>query len=58
MFTYFDIKGQKTGLESKVVQSADNNIIIPINEPAENDTKGQIQEFLDRHNGAEFNILH
>ena len=49
---YFDIKGQKTGLESKVVQSEDNSIIIPINEPAENDTKGQIQEFLDRHNGA------
>ncbi len=49
---YFDIKGQKTGLQSKVVQSSDNNIIIPINEPEEENGKSQIQEFLDRHNGA------
>src|SRR5690606_23775943 len=30
---YFDIKGVKTGLNSKVVQLEDNSIIIPINEP-------------------------
>ena len=48
---YFDIKGQKTGLESKVVQSHDGNIIIPINEPDKDNGKGQIEEFLDRHNG-------
>ena len=49
---YFDIKGVKTGLQSKVVQLADNSIIIPINEPEAEDGKSQIQEFLDRHNGA------
>lgn len=48
---YFDIKGQKTGLESEVVQLANGSIIIPINEPAENNSKSQIQEFLDLHKG-------
>lgn len=48
---YFDIKGMKTGLYSKVVQSHDNNIIIPINEPEVENGKSQIQEFLDRHKG-------
>ena len=41
----------KTGLFSKVVQSHDNNIIIPINEPEVENGKSQIQEFLDRHKG-------
>jgi 4-hydroxyphenylpyruvate dioxygenase len=49
---YFDIKGKKTGLQSKVVQSSNNQVIIPINEPEEENGKSQIQEFLDRHNGA------
>jgi 4-hydroxyphenylpyruvate dioxygenase len=49
---YFDIKGAKTGLKSKVVQLADNSIIIPINEPEVPDGKSQIQEYLDRHHGA------
>lgn len=48
---YFDIKGKKTGLESKVLQLANGIIIIPINEPAEIDGKSQIQEFLDLHHG-------
>lgn len=48
---YFDIKGAKTGLFSKVVQSHDNGIIIPINEPEVLNGKSQIQEFLDRHRG-------
>ena len=48
---YFDIKGLKTGLESKVVQSSNGNIIIPINEPDKDNGKGQIEEFLERHNG-------
>tara|TARA_R110000868_G_scaffold38661_1_gene135008 strand:- start:7009 stop:8088 length:1080 start_codon:yes stop_codon:yes gene_type:complete len=48
---YFDIKGKKTGLNSKVVQLEDNSIIIPINEPEIPNGKSQIQEFLDRHNG-------
>ena len=46
----FHIQGQLgTGLRSKVVQSADNRVIIPINEPA--DPKSQIQEFVQRHRG-------
>ncbi len=49
---YFDIKGVKTGLESKVVQLANGNIIIPINEPDSEESKSQINEFLERHNGA------
>ena len=49
---YFDIKGKETGLFSKVVQLKDNSIIIPINEPEIDNGKSQIQEYLDRHNGA------
>jgi 4-hydroxyphenylpyruvate dioxygenase len=49
---YFDIKGKKTGLNSKVVQLQDNSVIIPINEPEVENGKSQIQEFLDRHHGA------
>jgi 4-hydroxyphenylpyruvate dioxygenase len=48
---YFDIKGSKTGLNSKVVQLSDNSIIIPINEPEKAGGKSQIQEFLDSHKG-------
>ena len=48
---YFDIKGSRTGLNSKVVQLADNSIIIPINEPEIENGKSQIQEFLDIHKG-------
>ncbi|MDR3672436.1 MAG: 4-hydroxyphenylpyruvate dioxygenase [Holophaga sp.] len=47
----FDIHGQLgTGLRSKVVQSANNRVIIPINEPT--DAKSQIQEFVQRHKGC------
>ena len=49
---YFDIKGEKTGLNSKVVQLANNQVIIPINEPEKEGGQSQIQEFLDRHNGS------
>ena len=46
----FTIRGQLgTGLNSKVVQSANNRVIIPINEPT--DDKSQIQEFVKRHGG-------
>jgi 4-hydroxyphenylpyruvate dioxygenase len=46
----FNIHGQLgTGLRSKVVQSANNRVIIPINEPT--DAKSQIQEFVQRHRG-------
>jgi len=47
----FNIQGQLgTGLRSKVVQSASNRVIIPINEPT--DPKSQIQEFVKRHHGC------
>ena len=48
---YFDIKGEKTGLNSKVVQLENNSVIIPINQPKEKGHKDQIQEYLDLHNG-------
>jgi len=48
---YFDIKGKKTGLNSKVVQLPNGVVIIPINEPESNKSKSQIQEFLDVHKG-------
>lgn len=51
---YFDIKGLKTGLISKVMKSPCNTISIPINEPShdEKGKKSQIQEYLDDYNGA------
>lgn len=49
---YFNIQGSKTGLHSKVVQLANNSIIIPVNEPKEENGKDQIQEFLDLNKGA------
>lgn len=46
----FHIRGALgTGLTSKVVQSANGRVIIPINEPT--DAKSQIQEFVERHRG-------
>lgn len=47
---YFDIKGAKTGLVSKVMRSQDGTITIPINEPT--DGKSQIQEYLDEYKGS------
>ena len=47
---YFDIKGSKTGLESKVMMSPCGKITIPVNEPS--DDKSQIQEYLDEYNGS------
>lgn len=47
---YFDIRGQKTGLFSKVMRSPCNKITIPINEPTEG--KSQIQEYLDEYKGS------
>ncbi|MBX7231207.1 MAG: 4-hydroxyphenylpyruvate dioxygenase [Bdellovibrionales bacterium] len=47
---YFDIRGQQTGLYSKVMRSPCGKITIPINEPI--DGKSQIQEYLDEYNGS------
>lgn len=46
---YFDIRGEKTGLISKVMASPCGKITIPINEPT--DTKSQIQEYIDEYHG-------
>jgi 4-hydroxyphenylpyruvate dioxygenase len=46
----FDIQAESTGLLSKVMQSPDGAVKVPINEPKED--KSQIQEFLERHRGA------
>jgi 4-hydroxyphenylpyruvate dioxygenase len=46
----FHIRGALgTGLDSKVVQSANHKIIIPINQPT--DEKSQVQEYIKRHKG-------
>ncbi len=46
----FHIRGALgTGLDSKVVQSASNQVIIPINQPT--DEKSQVQEYVTRHKG-------
>jgi 4-hydroxyphenylpyruvate dioxygenase len=46
----FHIRGALgTGLDSKVVQSANHQVIIPINQPA--DEKSQVQEYVTRHKG-------
>lgn len=47
---YFDIKGQQTGLVSKVMCSSCGTILIPVNEPSTKNS--QIQEYLDVYNGA------
>ncbi len=47
---FFDIRGAKTGLISKVMRSPCNKFAIPINEPS--DTKSQIQEYLDEYKGS------
>ncbi len=46
---YFDIKGQKTGLQSFALRSPCGTFCIPINEATEK--KSQINEFLDRYKG-------
>ena len=47
---YFDIKASKTGLHSKVLQSPDGGVKIPVNEATE--AKSQVQEFCNQHKGA------
>ena len=47
---FFDIKGAKTGLISKVMRSPCGLITIPINEPT--DEKSQIQEYINEYQGS------
>lgn len=47
---FFDIRGAKTGLLSKVMRSPCGLFSVPINEPTEE--KSQIQEYLDEYKGS------
>ena len=47
---FFDIKGEQTGLVSKVMRSPCGKITIPINEPT--GSKSQIQEYIDEYKGS------
>lgn len=47
---FFDIKGKKTGLLSKVMVSPCKKFSIPINEPT--DDKSQIQEYIEEYKGS------
>ena len=47
---FFNIKGKKTGLISKVMNSPCGKLAIPINEPT--DKKSQIQEYIDEYKGS------
>lgn len=47
---FFDIRGKKTGLLSKVMRSPCGLFSVPINEPTEQ--KSQIQEYLDEYKGS------
>jgi 4-hydroxyphenylpyruvate dioxygenase len=47
---YFDVRTDQTGINSKVLQSPDHGVRIPINQATEK--KSQVQEFCDRHKGA------
>jgi len=46
---YFDIRAEHTGLFSKVLQSPDGAVKIPVNEATEE--KSQVQEFIREHKG-------
>lgn len=46
---HFDIRTQRTGLLSDVVESQDGKVKVPINEPTEKES--QIQEFVNRMKG-------
>lgn len=48
---YFEIKGEKTALRSKVVRSENKWVCIPINEPWDANGSDQITEYIIRHNG-------
>ena len=47
---FFDIRGEKTGLISKVMSSPCGQFAIPINEPT--DDKSQITEYLEMYHGS------
>ncbi|MXP25254.1 4-hydroxyphenylpyruvate dioxygenase [Altererythrobacter indicus] len=50
-FRQFDVTGEYSGLNTKVMAAPDGKIRIPINEEGKSDKKGQIAEFLREYNG-------
>ena len=48
---YFDIRGQKTALQSFALQSPDGSFCIPINEGRDTNNN-QIDEYIDEYNGS------
>jgi len=47
---YFDIRGRQTGLRSRAMTAPNGMISIPINESS--DPKSQINEYIEKYNGA------
>jgi 4-hydroxyphenylpyruvate dioxygenase len=50
-FREFDVTGEYSGLNTKVMSAPDGKIRIPINEEPEDGGKGQIAEYLRTYNG-------
>ena len=50
-FREFDVTGEYSGLNTRVMTAPDGKIRIPINEEASDDGKGQIAEYLRTYNG-------
>ena len=50
-FRQFDVTGEYSGLNTKVMMAPDGKIRIPINEEGGDDGKGQIAEYLRTYNG-------
>ncbi|RKF23528.1 4-hydroxyphenylpyruvate dioxygenase [Altericroceibacterium spongiae] len=50
-FRQFDVTGEYSGLNTKVMAAPDGKIRIPLNEEGKGDSKGQIAEFLREYNG-------
>ena len=50
-FRQFDVTGEYSGLNTKVMMAPDGKIRIPLNEEGSGDGKGQIAEYLRAYNG-------
>jgi len=50
-FRQFDVSGEYSGLNTKVMMAPDGKIRIPLNQEAGQDGKGQIAEYLRAYNG-------
>jgi 4-hydroxyphenylpyruvate dioxygenase len=50
-FRQFDVSGEYSGLNTKVMRAPDGRIRIPLNQEAGDDGKGQIAEYLRAYNG-------